>query len=215
MRFGYFTNQRVCCGRSVPEDGGQTKLGGDIHFETNGPVGNCYPCDSARFHREHFYGIAGKESIINLGKPFICPGKTDPPRNCKPGIDNLVANKDQSECVCEDGYYGSEAAGCTACKEGHYCQNGGIKQCEDHHYQDISGASSCKLCSSSGNQNGFSNVCGAGRQLIQCLQTVPASQNQTLYSNCVQCRSCKRHYISSVAGQMDCYRSSLGFTDSD
>ena len=171
----------------------------------NGPVFSCYPCDTVKSYPRHYWSVPDKQSIVNIFKPFICPGRDSPPVNCKQ-IEHIVANKEQSECVCDSGYYGSEKTGCTACETGHYCINGAKNQCEDHYYQESSGQSSCKQCASAGMDGfNFSNICGSGRQLKQCLRNDPTSQNQNLGANCVQCKVCKRHYISNVEGQVDCY----------
>lgn len=200
--------------REVPEKGGEIKLGKEIHTVGDGPVFSCYACDTVKSYPSHYWSVDGKQSKVDVFKPFICPGGDSAPRNCRTDISNIVADTKQSQCVCADGYYGSETSGCSACEAGHYCREGQRYQCEDHSYQEFTGQSSCKQCASSGDVGlKFSNICGAGRQLKQCLKNDPVSQNQSLGLNCVQCRLCKRHYISSVAGQTDCYMNGLGSND--
>ena len=119
-----------------------------------------------------------------------------------------MADKNKTTCVCEDGWYGSEDMGCSLCEAGNYCTGGQKRPCEDHYYQEETGASACDKCSSTGGPTGAYGLCNPGRQLLWCLQTDPGSQNRTLEQGCVPCNQCKRHYITPITGQKDCYKNS-------
>ena len=193
--------------RKIPEDGGLKNTGIDINAIGDGPLFSCYSCDLVKRYPKHYIGSADKVSVVDVYKPWICPGGAEAPRNCKSGVDHLIPNNNTSKCICENGWYGSEVAGCKACEAGYYCVDGEKKQCDDHFYQDGIEQTSCDPCSSTGDQDGSSDICGTGKQLPLCLQSDPSSQNQPLINRCVTCALCTRHYISPIAGQKDCYRS--------
>lgn len=172
-------------------------MGLDIWPVGDGPVSKCYACKTAEVYRNHYSDSIAKKQVVNSNLPFICPGADWAPRNCKAGVPHIVRSRGDDACVCEDGWFGSEAAGCELCPKGHYCMDGNKKMCADHTYQDNVGATSCEACSSS--------VCDFGQQLPWCLQTVPGSQNMSLVDACVPCKHCKRHYITPIMGQVDCY----------
>jgi hypothetical protein len=196
-----------CMYRKIPEQEGLVTTGIDINAIGDGPVFACYSCDLVRRYPKHYSVSTSKATIVDTNKPWICPGGSESPRNCKVGDDSLIVNADQSMCVCKNGWYGTEETGCKPCEAGYYCVDGVRTQCEDHYFQPATEQTSCNPCSSTGDQDGTSEICDRGKQLPFCLRSDLTSQNQPQRTRCVLCSSCKRHYISPTAGQKDCYRS--------
>jgi hypothetical protein len=198
-------------GRSIPEIGGALNLGSFVHTEGGGPLGSCYSCNSVVRHTFHYRGMDyPRRSDVDIGRPWICPGLDTAPRNCFQNVTNhaqLVANSDNSRCICGRGWYGTETTGCTPCEAGHYCVEGEQIPCKDHHYQANIGQSACERCTSTGEVDGTPVYkCGSGRLLIQCQRTYPRTQNQSLSNGCIPCNQCRRPYISgAVVGLNDCY----------
>lgn len=151
-----------------------------------------------------------RRTDVDVSKPYVCPGGDEAPRNCNaavPGAENLVANSMKSKCICKDGWYGSEEAGCTMCTKGHFCVGGGISQCKDHHYQPETGKSSCERCTSTGERDGTpAQNCGSGKLLRWCQSSNPDSQKQQLSNGCVPCSQCSRSYVKQQPqGVQNCY----------
>lgn len=87
------------------------------------------------------------------------------------------------------------------------CPNGTKVPCPRHYYQPATGATSCLLCASSGDDNGFFRCDRRGFLLPFCDPANPSSQTSNLMRQCVQCTRCRRAYASnSDPNVVDCYR---------
>ena len=123
------------------------------------------------------------------------------------GGDKLVHSQDWSECVCKPGWYGDEYIGCQMCEPGHFCVEGIRSPCRPHHFQTNWEASACVPCVDTGDQTGKFSQCDTGMQLQWCLPENPLTQNRPLSRNCIPCQQCKRSFITTIEGQVGCYRS--------
>jgi hypothetical protein len=183
--------------RTVPEENGPMKMGMDIYPIGDGPVSKCYDCSTVSRHTIHYRNSSTKMQVVNPLKPYVCPGGDLPPRNCKSGVAHIVASRGMDACVCEDRWFGNEDTGCQECPKGYYCVDGTKRICADDTYQDETSATTCKACSS--------NNCRLGKELPKCLNSIPGSQDKSMADACVDCIKCRRHYITPVKGQQDCY----------
>lgn len=182
-------------------------------------VGSCFACEQARNFRFHYYnspdpamnttvrlfGFRARLSSwavhsswqINLDLAVYCAGADKPPRNCRNEF--YTNSRDYSECICKDQYYKSDTGECVVCPKGHYCVGGTKRQCEAHTYQDKTGQTSCKSCSSDGTAEGLYSECGVKQQREWCSEGA-------VEIKCVPCSQCKRKYVPGAASQVNCYR---------
>lgn len=176
----------------------------DVHTIAKGPVGACYPCAWASTNFFHYTNSPTKASTITPDKDWKCPGGDSAPVNCR---DDMVRSQGYDKCVCMMGTYDNGAPTCTKCPPGFFCKDGVKTPCPDHKYQFSPGASECIPCVDSLDEKGVYTACGEGRQLEWCLQSKPGTQDKPLLQNCRPCNQCKRSFITSIEGQVGCYRS--------
>lgn len=152
----------------------------------------------------HYYG-GTKETFIRTSIAWSCPGGADPPRNCI--SENFKQSADGAKCVCLPGMYPVEQE-CMPCLAGHMCPNGTLVACPMHYYQPAMQATSCLLCATTGDKNGFFQGCQRGKLLRFCDPVYPESQSRALSQNCLPCNQCKRAYTNDIPmqDQYECYR---------
>ena len=80
--------------------------------------------------------------------------------------------------------------------------------CPMHYYQPAMQATSCLLCATTGDKNGFFQGCQRGKLLRFCDPVYPESQSRALSQNCLPCNQCKRAYTNDIPmqDQYECYR---------
>lgn len=162
---------------------------------SGGPVKNCYPCPAVQNYPYHYVGTT-RQTVIDLSLAWRCPGGTSPPENC-PNKD-FIQSEDGSECVCKPGFYPVNATYCAKCLKGHQCSKGKLEQCPKHYYQPKEGMVECLKCVDSATDNGFYGNClQQGYLLKVCDPSVPGTQDQELYTQCVPCNQCRRAFLVS------------------
>ena len=170
-------------------------------------MGACYPCpavDRCLDCPVHYKG-SPRESFISVSMPWSCPGGSEPPVNCI--SKNFEQSADGSRCACKPGMYPVNMD-CLPCLAGHMCPNGTLVTCPMHYHQPATMATSCLLCATTGDRNGFFNGCPRGKLLQFCDPVNPESQSRALSQNCLPCNQCKRAYTNDIPmqDQYECYR---------
>ena len=136
-------------------------------------------------------------SQIDPSLAVYCEGGKAPPRNCANEFYTNSVN--YTQCVCKEKYYEDGVNGCVLCPLGHYCIKGEKRQCAAHTYQDNTGQSSCKSCTSDGTAEGIYVGCSAKQQREWC-------NEGTVTPTCVSCAQCKKSYVPGTTSQVPCYR---------
>ena len=198
----------ISCNYDIPDNPGDPFIGGNVIYSPYGqaPVGGCFSCDSAGGGKVH-YGKTQLSTYIEPGGTsplqWYCPGGVEPPVMCRSPF--VGSDPNHTMCVCPDGWY-SIVTGCAQCQPGYMCPGGYAQECPDHTYQDTVGATSCNRCTSDGTATGdplascLGGTANNAKVLRKCIGRFKAEAPQ-----CVSCNMCKRDYVSSPAGQVDCY----------
>ena len=170
-------------------------------------VRKCFDCAYANQWRYHFVNTPDYYYLPESSESWFCAGGASPPRAC---ISNdFTHSEDWSRCVCKKGTYLNpiNSSSCLQCPAGHYCTNGTMVQCPDHHLKVETGQTACNVCASPPSRQGVYNECEPNKQLQMCLRSVLGSQSTPLQSKCLECSKCKRLYADETDGQVDCYKS--------
>lgn len=198
----------VSCIYNIPSTPGDPFVGGSNIYSPyeQTPVGGCFACELAGGGKQH-YGTSSLSTYVGQPPtdplPWYCPGGAAPPVVCPRPF--VGSDPNHTTCACSNGWY-RNGDGCVLCRPGYMCPGGVALECPDHTYQDAVGASECVRCTSDGTATGapmatcLGGATNNARVLRKCVGRYKAEPPQ-----CVSCNMCIRDYVSSPAGQVDCY----------
>lgn len=149
-----------------------------------------------------------EQVAINTNLAWRCPGGALAPENCRTA--EFMQSADGASCVCKPGYYPLNESSCALCLKGHQCSKGTLEPCPKHYYQPEEGKTECLKCVESATDNGFyPNCLQQGLLLKVCDPSVPGTQDQPLWQQCIPCNQCRRAFVSKTLDDPNrffCYR---------